>query len=146
MACHLCCWYGPSEHNFSSLIQVFFIDHPHCLTTFVDPRLPLPDQQFTYTTPSQSIPTNRKVNSYNEVGGQLYTHTHTHTHTCSHTHTHTCSHTHTHTCSHAHTHTHTHMHTHTHIHTHTCTHTHTHTCTHTHTHCTSCRQRTQKMM
>ena len=59
-----------------SLMQVFFIDHPHCLTTFIDPRLPLPDQEFTYTTPTQSIPTNRRVQSYSEVGGQLYTHTH----------------------------------------------------------------------
>lgn len=58
------------------LMQVFFIDHPHCLTTFIDPRLPLPDQEFTYTTPTQSIPTNRRVQSYSEVGGQLYTHTH----------------------------------------------------------------------
>ena len=58
------------------LIQVFFIDHPHCLTTFIDPRLPLPDQQFTYTTPTLSIPTSRRVQSYSEVGGELYTHMH----------------------------------------------------------------------
>lgn len=31
-------------------LQVFFIDHKFKVTTFIDPRLPLPDTVFTYTT------------------------------------------------------------------------------------------------
>ena len=34
--------------------QVFFIDHDHCVTSFIDPRIPLPDHEFTYTTSSPS--------------------------------------------------------------------------------------------
>ena len=46
--------------------QVFFIDHEHELTTFVDPRLPLPNQQFTYTPVQATVPARRT--SYDNTG------------------------------------------------------------------------------
>lgn len=47
---------------------MFFIDHKHRLTTFIDPRLPLPDHEFTYTTrkASQSISSARRSVLYND--------------------------------------------------------------------------------
>jgi hypothetical protein len=47
--------------------QVFFIDHEHELTTFVDPRLPLPNQQFTYTPIQATVPAARRT-SYDNTG------------------------------------------------------------------------------
>ena len=47
--------------------QVFFIDHEHELTTFVDPRLPLPNQQFTYTPIQSTVPPARRT-SYDNTG------------------------------------------------------------------------------
>ena len=47
--------------------QIFFIDHDHELTTFVDPRLPLPNQQFTYTPIQSAVPSARRV-SYDDTG------------------------------------------------------------------------------
>ena len=46
--------------------QVFFIDHEHELTTFIDPRLPLPNQQFTYTPIQATVPARRT--SYDNTG------------------------------------------------------------------------------
>lgn len=51
-----------------NLPQVFFIDHKHRLTTFIDPRLPLPDQEFTYTTrqTSMSVSASRRSVLYSD--------------------------------------------------------------------------------
>ena len=77
LMCAFVCWFGVSVGNFLSSLsthvyifsllvcmysnctvtlfcQVFFIDHDHCVTSFIDPRLPLPDHEFTYTTSSPS--------------------------------------------------------------------------------------------
>ncbi len=47
---------------------MFFIDHKHKITTFIDPRLPLPDTVFTYTTraASASAISQRRSALYNE--------------------------------------------------------------------------------
>ena len=43
------------------------MDHNNELTTFIDPRLPLLDQKFSYTTSNLSMPITRRVTSVDEV-------------------------------------------------------------------------------
>ena len=51
-----------------SYVQVFFIDHEHKITTFIDPRLPLPNTVFTYNTraASASISATRRSALFDE--------------------------------------------------------------------------------
>ena len=68
--------FRPSSHpsllpSLCVLPQVFFIDHEHCVTTFIDPRLPLPDQPFTYTNPISSAPVTQKIQFGGEVREEI---------------------------------------------------------------------------
>lgn len=56
-----------------SLVQVFYIDHDHCLTSFIDPRLPLPDTPFIYTTPTITTSTNHRTQQELQFGEEVYT-------------------------------------------------------------------------